>query len=66
MNEMRQLAITALLMGVLSTVTTQARAGLFKLDFGALQNTVTLTDWDTLSDWAFTDFPGGIATWSSW
>jgi len=24
---------------------------------------VTLTDWDTFSDWLFTDFPDGIATW---
>jgi len=44
----------------------RAHAGLFKLDFSTLMNSygnVTLTNWDTFSDWAFTNFPGGIANW---
>jgi hypothetical protein len=41
----------------------RARAGLFKLDFSTIQNSVPLTNWDTFSDWSFTDFPEGIATW---
>jgi len=41
-------------------------AGLFKMDFGTLQNDaegVVLTDWDTFATWTFADFPDGVATW---
>ncbi len=55
--------IAAALVGGISLGAVQSHAGLFKLDFGTLQNSVDLTDWDTFSDWSFTDFPDGIATW---
>jgi len=55
------LAAALLAANLLATV--PAHAGLFKLDFSTLQNSVPLTNWDTFSDWSFTDFPEGIATW---
>ena len=44
----------------------QTHAGLFKLDLGDLQKVaqgVTITNWDIMPDWTFTDFPNGLATW---
>lgn len=52
--------------------------GLFKLDFGHLENErvpvdadgnptgeapAALTDWDVIPTWTFADFPDGVATW---
>jgi len=63
MKRIRQRIIAAALVAVTSLCAVRSHAGLFKLDFSTLQNSVTLTDWDTFSDWSFTDFPDGIATW---
>ena len=54
----------AALVAVTSLGALRAQASLFKLDFGTPANDATLTDWDTFSDWSFTDFPDGIATWT--
>jgi hypothetical protein len=43
------------------------QAGLFKMDFGTLQNDVEgldLTDWDEFPTWNFADFDNEIATWN--
>ncbi len=66
MKKIRPRVIAAAIMAIAVLGAVQTHAGLFKLDFSPSQNraeNVTLTDWDTLSDWSFTDFPDGIATW---
>ena len=58
MKRMRQrIIIAAALVAATSLCAVRSHADLFKLDFGNPQNDVTLADWDTFSDWSFTDFP---------
>ncbi len=61
MKRLRILTVALVAATMLGAV--QSHAGLFKLDFSTLQNSVTLTNWDTFPDWSFTGFPDGIATW---
>ena len=54
----------AVLAAVNSPFTVRSHADLFKLDFGDNQNAadgVTLTDWNVIGTWLFTDFPNGKA-----
>jgi hypothetical protein len=64
MKQTKWLTTAAALATLTSLGAVQTHVGLFKLDFGTLQNSVELTDWDTFSDWLFTDFPDSIATWN--
>ncbi len=64
MKTLSWMTVVAALAAAASVCGVPSHAGLFKLDFGGLQNSVTLTDWDTLSDWSFKDFPDGIASWN--
>jgi len=63
MKTIRWLIMAAVLVAANLLCPVRAHAGLFKLDFSAIQNSVPLTNWDTFADWSFTDFPDGIATW---
>jgi hypothetical protein len=63
-NLMKRLRIiTVALVAAAALGAVHTHAGLFKLDFSTLQNSVPLTNWDTFEDWSFTDFPDGIAAW---
>src|ERR1039457_4216230 len=63
MKWMRRMLLAAALVAANLLCAVRAHAGLFKLDFSTIQNSVPLTNWDTFWDWSFTDFPDGIATW---
>ena len=66
MKTLSWMTVVAALAAATPVCAVRSQAGLFKLDFSTIQNiseNVTLTHWDTFSDWLFTDFPDGIATW---
>src|SRR2546427_10504551 len=66
MKTMRCMLFAVVIAAVNSQFAVRSYAGLFKMDFGTLQNDaegVVLTDWDTFATWTFADFPDGVATW---
>ncbi len=63
MKTLSWMTVVAALAAATPVCAVRAHAGLFKLDFGTFQNSVSLTDWDTISEWSFKDFSDGIATW---
>lgn len=66
MKTIKGTATVLAIVAIHSLLAVRSQAELLKIDYGSNQNdadSVTLTDWDVIGTWLFTDFPDGVAKW---
>ncbi len=63
MRTMRWFFLVLGAIAINAQVITSAAAGLFKMDFGHLENVDDLGDWDVFETFVFDDFDNGVAVW---